>query len=168
MKHLIEWFAFLMIIFSSGIWVCSKIKSCAWVTWSVSLIHLYLSRNLEITSAKSKNTSYSQYFNFFFLYKILKKSVYVHHLHLWTPLYTYIPWPLFHSLLLLVIQQLFIWKLNKLKFLLCYYWDILTDSTQSFHPFVLWSIASHFSWRSTVWRCTEISGEAGRHLCHVA
>lgn len=71
------------------------------------------------------------------------------------------------SLLLLVIQQLFIWKLNKLKFLLCYYWDILTDSTQGFHPFVFWSIASHFSWHHTVWRCTVIS-EAERHLCDVA
>lgn len=107
----------------------------------------------------------------FFLHKIQKKkkkSVYVHHLHLWTPLYTYVSWPLFHSLLLLIIQQLFIWILNKLKFLLCYYWDILTDSTQGFHPFVLWSIASHFSWHHTVRRCTVIFGEVERHLCHVA
>lgn len=73
MKHSSERFAFLiinlMIKISSGIWVCSKIKSCAWVTWSPLLIHLYL-------SAKPKNNIS----DFFLLHEILQMSVYVHHL----------------------------------------------------------------------------------------
>lgn len=138
-----------MIKISSGIWVSSKIKSCAWVTWSLLLIHLYLSAKPKIT------------FLTLFFFSWNYKNVCL------CPPFTHISWPLFHSLLFLVILQIFIWVLNNLKFLLCYYWDVvLIVSTHGFHPFVLWSIASHFSWHHTVRGWTVKFSEVERHLCH--